>query len=71
MKVDPTLHAEVLARYKALDLAPYKGFINPEYIITEDKDGNITDVQIRYGEAYDHQMLRYSRDYRTLPLINE
>ena len=71
VKVDPELHAEVLARYKALDLAPYKGFINPEYIVTEDKDGHITDVQIRYGEAYDHQMLRYSRDYSTLPLVNE
>ena len=71
VKVNPELHREVLARYKALDLAPYKGFINPEYIVTEDKDGNITDVQIRYGEAYDHQMLRYSRDYRTLPLVND
>jgi dipeptidyl-peptidase-3 len=71
VKVDPELHKEVLARYKALDLAPYKGFINPEYVVTEDKDGNITDVQIRYGEAYDHQMLRYSQEYKTLPLINE
>ena len=71
VKVDPELHAEVLARYKALDLAPYKGFINPEYIVTEDKDGHITDVQIRYGEAYDHQMLRYSQEYSTLPYINE
>lgn len=71
VKVEAKLHEEVLARYKALDLAPYKGFINPEYIVTEDKDGHITDVQIRYGEAYDHQMLRYSRDYRTLPYINE
>ena len=71
VNVDATLHQEVLARYKALDLAPYKGFINPEYIVTEDKDGNITDVQIRYGEAYDHQMLRYSRDYQTLPYIND
>ena len=71
VKVDAKLHQEVLARYRALDLAPYKGFINPEYIVTEDKNGNITDVQVRYGEAYDHQMLRYSRDYRTLPYINE
>ena len=71
VKVEAKLHEEVLARYKALDLAPYKGFINPEYVVTEDKDGHITDVQIRYGEAYDHQMLRYSRDYRTLPYINE
>ncbi len=71
VRVDPELHREVLARYKALDLAPYKGFINPEYIVTEDKDGHITDVQVRYGEAYDHQMLRYSREYKTLPYINE
>ena len=71
VRVDPELHREVLARYKALDLAPYKGFINPEYVVTEDKDGNITDVQVRYGEAYDHQMLRYSRDYKTLPYVND
>ena len=61
----------MLARYKALNLAPYKGFINPEYIVDTDKDGNITDIRISYGEAYDHQMLRYSRDYRTLPYVNE
>ena len=71
VRVDPELHREVLARYKALDLAPYKGFINPEYVVTEDKDGNITDVQVRYGEAYDHQMLRYSSDYKTLPYVND
>ncbi len=71
VKVDSTLHAEVLERYRRLDLAPYKGFINPEYVVTRDADGNITDVQVRYGEAYDHQMLRYSRDYATLPLVNE
>ncbi len=71
VRVDPELHREVLARYKALDLAPYKGFINPEYVVTEDEQGNITDVQVRYGEAYDHQMLRYSREYKTLPYINE
>ena len=71
VNVDAALHQEVLARYKALNLAPYKGFINPEYVVTEDKDGNITDVQIRYGEAYDHQMLRYSQEYKTLPFINE
>lgn len=70
VNVDPVLHQEILQRYKALDLAPYKGFINPEYIVTEDEDGNITDIQIRYGEAYDQQMLRYSRDYKTLPFIN-
>ncbi len=71
VNVDTALHKEVLERYKALNLAPYKGFINPEYIVCTDKDGNITDIQIRYGEAYDHQMLRYSRDYSTLPYVNE
>ena len=69
--VDPVLHKEVLARYKALNLAPYKGFINPEYIVERDADGKITDIQVRYGEAYDHQMLRYSRDYKTLPYVND
>lgn len=71
VKVDAKLHEEVLARYRALDLAPYKGFINPEYVVTRDDKGVITDIQLRYDEAYDHQMLRYSRDYKTLPLINE
>ena len=71
VKVDPTLHQEVLARYKALDLAPYKGFINPVYVVEKDKDGQITDIRVTYDEAYDQQMLRYSRDYKTLPLINE
>ncbi len=71
VNVDPQLHAEVLERYKALDLAPYKGFINPEYVVTRDKEGNITDISVKYDEAYDHQMLRYSRDYKTLPLVND
>lgn len=71
VKVDPELHREVLARYKKLNLAPYKGFINPVYTALTDKNGNITDVKVEYGESYDHQMLRYSRDYNTLPFINE
>ena len=71
VKVDADLHREVLARYKALDLAPYKGFINPEYVVERDAQGNITDIHVRYGEAYDHQMLRYSREYSTLPYVNE
>ena len=71
VKVDPTLHAEVLDRYRALNLAPYKGFINPEYIVQRDSKGDITDIQVRYGEAYDHQMLRYSRDYHFLPYVND
>ena len=71
VKIDPTLHKEVLERYKKLDLAPYKGFINPVYTPEYDSKGNITDVKIDYTESYADQMLRYSTQYRTLPLINE
>ena len=70
VKVDPTLHAEVLARYKALNLAPYKGFINPVYTPVKDAQGNITDVSIDYTESFADQNLRYSRDYATLPVVN-
>ncbi len=71
VQIDPTLHAEILARYKRLNLAPYKGFINPVYVPVTDEAGRITDVKVTYGEAYDAQMLRYSRDYATLPYVNE
>lgn len=70
VKVDPVLHAEILERYKALNLAPYKGFVNPVYTPITDKDGNITDVKIDYTEGYIEQHLRYSRDYSTLPCVN-
>ncbi len=70
VKVDPTLHAEVLERYKKLNLAPYKGFINPKYEAVMDANGEITDIQVTYGEDYVDQMLRYSKDYSTLPSIN-
>ena len=63
VRIDPALHAEMRQRYKALDLAPYKGFINPRYIPVRDKDGNITDITVDYTETYDEQMLRYGRDY--------
>lgn len=66
VKVDPSLHQEILARYNQLNLAPYKGFINPVYTPVVDKQNNITDIRISYGEAYDKQMLRYSKDYATL-----
>lgn len=69
--LDPTLHEEVLQRYKALHLSPYKGFINPIYTPIYNKECQIIDVTVSYGEAYDAQMLRYSRDYATLPYINE
>lgn len=71
VRVDPELHREVLDRYQRLDLAPYKGFINPVYTAVRDQQGHITDVTVRYDEAYDAQMLRYSRDYETLPLVND
>ena len=61
VQVDKNLHNEVLDRYKKLNISPYKGFINPQYELIYDADGNIKDVEIRYGEAYDHQMLRYGK----------
>ena len=66
VKVDPELHKEVLARYKALNLAPYKGFVNPVYTAVRDGEGRITDVTVDYTEGYAGQMLRYSRDYSNL-----
>ena len=71
VKINPDIHKEVLERYQKLDLAPYKGFINPVYKPVFDSEGNITDVKVTYGEAYDKQMLRYSGQYATLPLINK
>lgn len=71
VRVDQELHQEILTRYKRLNLSPYKGFINPVYEAHKDEQGHITDVTLRYDEAYDQQMLRYSRDYATLPYINE
>ena len=67
VKVDPELHRQVLDRYSHLDIAPYKGFVNPVYTAVRDAEGNITDVTISYPEDYVSQMLRYSRDYRGLP----
>ena len=66
VKVDQELHTEVLARYRALHLAPYKGIVNPVYTPETDADGNITDVKISYTEGYAEQMLRYSREYSNL-----
>ena len=71
VKIDPELHKEILDRYAKLNIAPYKGFINPVYTAVRDAQGNITDVKISYTEGYAEQMLRYSKDYATLPLINE
>ena len=66
VKIDATLHQEVLERYSKLNLAPYKGFINPRYTPIYDQEGRITDVHIDYLETYDEQMLRYSKQYNTL-----
>lgn len=67
VKVDPHLHQEILQRYARLNIAPYKGFINPKLTLVE-KDGKPVDVKVDYSESYDEQMLRYSRDYSTLPV---
>ena len=66
VKVDPVLHEEVLARYNQLNLAPYKGFINPMLLPVRDQEGRICDIQINYSESYAHQMLRYSTEYASL-----
>ncbi len=66
VKVDAELHAEVLERYKKLNLAPYKGFINPQLLPVYDEKGNICDIEVNYSEGYAHQMLRYSAEYGTL-----
>lgn len=66
VQVDAQLHTEVLERYRKLNLAPYKGFINPVYTAVTDKEGHITDVTVSYDEGYAEQMLRYSRDYANL-----
>lgn len=71
VKIDPALHAEVLARYEKLHLAPYKGFVNPVYEAVTDKNGNITDVKVSYDEGYAEQMLRYSKEFANLPYRNE
>ena len=66
VNIDPELHREVLARYKKLNLAPYKGFINPKMTLEMDEEGKITDVVLDYEESYVDQMLRYSDEYGTL-----
>ena len=66
VQVDAALHQEVLERYRRLNLAPYKGFINPMMLPVYDQNGQMADVQLYYGESYAHQMLRYSTEYGTL-----
>ncbi len=66
VKVNAELHQEVLTRYRKLDLAPYKGFINPRYEAIRDNEGKITDVLVHYDESFAEQMLRYSKEYQDL-----
>ncbi len=71
VKVDPVLHKEVLERYAKLNLAPYRGFVNPIYTPVTDKNGKITDVKISYDENFVNQHLRYSQEYSVLPTWND
>lgn len=71
VEVDQKLHKEVLERYKTLNMKPYKGFVNPVFQLVQDKDGKITDVKISYTEGYAEQMVRYSKEFSTLPTYND
>ena len=66
IKIDPTIHEEILKRYELLQLAPYKGFLNPKLQPVYDANGEIADIEPYYGESYAEQMLRYSAEYGTL-----
>ena len=70
VKVDRTLHDEVLARYARLNLAPYKGFVNPVMKEVRNAAGKVTDITLDYTESYPDQMMRYSKDYSFLPTYN-
>ena len=70
VKVNQDLHKEILERYKKLNLAPYKGFVNPVYCVERNAEGEITDVKLDFTESYIDQHLRYSRDYSPLPSVN-
>ncbi len=71
VKVDPELHAEVLKRYAALNLAPYKGFVNPVMKLAKNEKGEVTDVTLDYTEGYTQQMMRYGKEYSFLPTYND
>ena len=70
VKVNQDIHKEVLSRYESLDIAPYKGFVNPVYKLVTDDNGNVVDVTVSYNENYIDQQMRYSRQYSVLPLKN-
>ncbi len=71
VKVDIELHKEILDRYKKLNLAPYKGFVNPKFSLKTNKKGKVVDVKVTYDENYTEQMLRYSKDYSSLDSYND
>lgn len=70
VKVDPTIHEKILERYAVLGIAPYKGFVNPRYEAILDNDGNITDIRVKYDETFVEQMIRYAKEFSSLPCIN-
>ena len=70
VKVNQPIHTEVLYRYAALDLSPYRGFVNPVYKLVKNDKGEITDVSVSYNESYVDQHLRYSHKYSSLPNNN-
>lgn len=70
VKVDKAIHEEIKERYAKLNIAPYKGFVNPVYKPVYDKDGKITDIEVKYDESFVEQMIRYSRQYSSLPTLN-
>ena len=70
VKVDPELHKEILERYAKLNLAPYKGFVNPVYTPVYNKKGIITDIKVSYDEGYAEQHLRYAKEFSNLPVYN-
>ena len=70
VKVNQDLHKEILERYRKLNLAPYKGFVNPRYIVERNKKGEITDIKLDFTEGYIEQHLRYSKEYSPLPDVN-
>ena len=70
VKVNQDLHKEILERYQKLNLAPYKGFVNPVYRVERNAEGEISNVTLDFTEGYIEQHLRYSRDYSPLPSVN-
>ncbi|MDR0427287.1 MAG: dipeptidyl peptidase 3 [Dysgonamonadaceae bacterium] len=71
VNIDPEIHQEIIERYKKLNVAPYKGFINPVYSAIKNQNGDITGIEISYNEGYAEQMMRYSKHYSNLPTYNE